>query len=72
MNGNPHASYAETEKDGKPGQLIVVFGGIVVITGGVLSSTLIVCEAVEVLPQASVAVQVRVTLYSPLQAPGVV
>ncbi len=31
-----------------------------------------VCEAVELFPQASVAVQVRVTLYVPAQAPGVV
>ena len=31
-----------------------------------------VCEACEIFPQASVAVQVRVTLYEPAQAPGVV
>ena len=31
-----------------------------------------VCEAVEELPQASVAVHVLVTLYDPAQAPGVV
>ena len=31
-----------------------------------------VCEAVEELPQASVAVHVRVTLYDPAHAPGVV
>jgi hypothetical protein len=31
-----------------------------------------VCEAVELLPQASVAVHVRVTLYEPAQAPFVV
>ena len=31
-----------------------------------------VCEACELFPQASVAVQVRVTLYEPAQAPGVV
>ena len=31
-----------------------------------------VCEAVEELLQSSVAVQVRVMLYSPAQAPGVV
>src|SRR6185295_11739451 len=42
------------------------------ITGAVLSSTAIVCEAVEEFPQASVAVQVRVTEYSPVQVPGVV
>ena len=33
---------------------------------------MIVCDAVELFPQASVAVQVRVTLYEPAQAPGVV
>ncbi len=42
------------------------------ITGRVLSSTVMVCEAVVVLPQASVAVHVLVTLYSVAQAPGVV
>ena len=31
-----------------------------------------VCEAVELFPHASVAVHVRVTLYVPAQAPGVV
>ena len=31
-----------------------------------------VCEACDMFPQASVAVQVRVTLYEPAQAPGVV
>ena len=31
-----------------------------------------VCEAVDELPQASVAVQVRVTLYAPSQLPAVV
>lgn len=41
------------------------------ITGGVTSCTLMVCDAVALLPQASVAVHVRVTLYVPLQLPGV-
>ena len=31
-----------------------------------------VCEACDIFPQASVAVHVRVTLYEPAQAPGVV
>ena len=31
-----------------------------------------VCDAVEILPQASVAVQVRVVLYDPAQSPLVV
>jgi hypothetical protein len=43
-----------------------------VITGTVLSSTAMVCEAVTVLPQASVAVHVLVTLYSVAQGPVVV
>src|SRR5688572_645981 len=38
--------------------------GSVDITGAVLSVTLIVCDAVDVLPQSSVAVQVLVTEYS--------
>ena len=37
-----------------------------------MSCTLIVCVAVEVLPQPSVAVQVLVTLYDPAHAPAVV
>ena len=41
------------------------------ITGAVMSWTLIVCDAVEKLPHASVAVQF-VTLYSPAQSPKVV
>jgi hypothetical protein len=39
---------------------MVVGAGRALITGGVVSSTFIVCEAVEVLPQASVAVHVLV------------
>jgi hypothetical protein len=42
------------------------------ITGAVLSSTLMVCTHTEEFPQSSVAVVVRVTLYSCGQAPGVV
>ena len=42
------------------------------MTGGVLSSTVIVCDAVAVLPQASVAVHVRVTDDSLAHVPGVV
>lgn len=42
------------------------------MTGGVVSSTLMVWLAVAVLPQPSVAVQVRVTLYSFGQEPLVV
>ena len=43
-----------------------------VITGGVLSDTEIVRLQEVEFPQASVAVQVRVTLYEPAQEPGVV
>ena len=46
--------------------------GTEVNTGAVLSSTVITCEAVAVLPQASVAVNVLVTVYSLAQVPGVV
>ncbi len=46
--------------------------GKAAITGAVLAMTLMVCDAVDTLPQASVAVQVRVTLYDPAQAPAVV
>ena len=42
-----------------------------VITGAVISCTLIVCKAADEFPHASIAVQVRVTLYEPAQAPGV-
>jgi hypothetical protein len=43
-----------------------------VITGGVLSLTTMVPVHVAVLPQSSVAVQVRVTLYVPAHEPWVV
>ena len=43
-----------------------------VIVGGVISCTTIVPLHVAVLPQSSVAVQVRVVLYVPAQEPGVV
>ena len=42
------------------------------IVGSVLSSTVIVCAAVIVLPQPSLAVHVLLILYSVAQAPGVV
>jgi len=42
------------------------------ITGGVVSSTLIVCDALATFPHASVAVHVLVTEYSLGQLPGVV
>ena len=73
VNALPHASVAvATAKMGIAGQLIVVGAGRDAITGAVISCTLIVCEAVEILLHPSVAVQVRITLYDPAQAPLVV
>ena len=69
----PHASVAVAiANTGEAGQLIVDSAGRGSITGAVTSCTFIVWEAVELLPQPSVAVQVRVTLYDPAQSPGVV
>ena len=51
-------------KDGVSGHSIELGAGNAAITGAVLSVTLMVCEAVELLPQSSVAVQVLVTEYS--------
>ena len=63
MNALPHASVAvATANTGVPVQSIVVGAGNAAITGGVMSRTLIVWLAVLRLLQASVAVQVRVTL----------
>ena len=63
VNALPHSSLAVAiANDGVAGQLIVVGAGSEAITGAVISCTLIVCEAVETLLQASVAVQVLVTL----------
>lgn len=50
---------------------MVTFPGQV-ITGGVLSSTLIVCTQVEVLPHPSVADHVRVIVSSCGQAPATI
>src|SRR5678809_250658 len=51
---------------------IVEGPGMVPKTGAVLSSTVITCVAVAVLPQASLAVNVLVTVDSLAQAPGTV
>jgi hypothetical protein len=51
---------------------MVVGAGSALITGGVVSSTFIVCEAVDVLPQASVAVHVLSIVYLQGQLPAVV
>ena len=68
-----HASLAEAEaNEGEAGHSIVDAAGREAITGAVLSSTFIVCEAVDELPQASAAVQVLVTEYSCAQVPEAV
>lgn len=59
-------------KDGIAGHCIVEVAGSGSITGAVTSITLIVCEAVDTLPQSSVAVHVLVIEYCPAQSPGVV
>ena len=53
--------------EGIPEHSIVVGPGNGDNTGGMVSSTLIVCVAVAVFPHKSVAVQVRVMLYEPAQ-----
>lgn len=58
--------------EGTAGQWIMDGAGKGAMTGPVISSTLMVCDAVDMFPQSSVAVQVRVTLYSPAQSPLVV
>jgi hypothetical protein len=63
VNALPHSSVAvATAKTGVAGQLMVLVAGRAAITGAVISCTFIVCDAVELLPQASAAVHVRVTL----------
>ena len=59
-------------QEGVPEHSIVVGPGRGEITGGVVSSTLIVWDAFATLPQASVAVHILVVLYDPGQLPGVV
>ena len=57
-----HASLAVgVVKDGVAGQVTVLAAGSAPIAGGVLTTTLIVCDAVAVLLQASFAAQVLVT-----------
>ena len=57
---------------GKAGQSTGDVCATHVIVGGVISCTTIVPLHVAVLPQSSVAVQVRVVLYVPTHEPGVV
>ena len=69
----PQASVAVgVTNTGEAGHSIVVGPGKAEMLGGVVSTTLIVWLAVALLPQASVAVQVRVTLRALAQAPAVV
>jgi hypothetical protein len=71
--GTPQLSVAVgASKEGVPPHSIVVTPGNPEMTGGTVSSTLMVCVAVAVLPQPSSAVQVRVILYSDGQVPFVV
>ena len=59
----PQASDAVGElKDGVAGQLIVEGPPTPANTGGVLSITVMACDAVAVLPHASVATKVLVTV----------
>jgi hypothetical protein len=68
-----HASVAVgAVKTGTPGQLTGVFCVAQTKVGGVLSTTRIVALQDELLPQSSVPVHVRVTLYVPAQEPCVV
>src|SRR5207342_1370990 len=67
----PHASLAvAVPNDGVNGHSMVAAAGTEVNTGAVLSSTVITCEAVAVLPHASVAINVLVRVYSLAQVPG--
>ena len=58
--------------EGVSGHSMVAAAGTEVNTGAVLSVTVIACDAVAVLPQASVAINVLTTVYSLAQVPGVV
>ena len=69
----PQASIAVgVANNGVAGHSIVVGAGTAEMLGAVVSATVTVWLAVAVWPQASVAVQFRVTLEAVAQAPGVV
>ncbi len=73
VNELPQASVAVAVANaGTAGQLIVLGAGRVAMTGGMLSSTVIICIAVDELPQPSTAVHFLLITYDPAQAPGVV
>src|SRR5512132_3216380 len=71
--GVPQLSVAvAVANDGVAGHSIVDGAGSAAITGAVLSTTVIDCDAVVALPQASVAVHVLVMVKLLAQVPGVV
>ena len=73
VNAEPQASDAvAVANEGVEVQLMVLIAGSDTMTGAVISWTFIVCDAVDEFPQASVAVNVRVTEYEHAQAPAVV
>src|SRR4026208_1534797 len=73
METAPQASVAVgVPKEGVSGHSMVCAAGTLVNTGGVLSVTVNTCCAVAVLPQASGAINVLVTIYSLAQVPLVV
>ena len=73
VNADAQASVAVgVANTGTAGQSMVEGAGNSEITGAVMSCTFMVCEAVEVFPQASVAVQVLTIEYEPAQVPLIV
>jgi hypothetical protein len=67
----PQASVAVAVTNcGWAGQLMVEGAGNAAITGAVVSWMVMVCEAVAMFPQGSVAVQVLVMACEPAQSPG--
>src|SRR5439155_23696988 len=73
VNALPQSSVAVAiSNEGVAGHFIVTVSLHGSLPSSVMSCTLIVCVAVELLPQPSVAVQVLVTLYDPAHAPAVV
>mgnify|MGYP000997233351 CR=1 FL=1 len=71
MKALPHASTAvAVANTGVAGQLITEGAGKAEITGAVISCTWIVCDAVELLLQPSVAVHILVTEYEPAHELG--
>ena len=65
-----HRLLLAVPNDGVSGHSMVAAAGTEVNTGAVLSVTVITCEAVAVLPHASVAINVLVRVYSLAHVPG--